>query len=55
MLAICRAKPRTTVNLMADDTELRGGKVAHAKASFVVMVVALRASMKETKSLSSRA
>jgi hypothetical protein len=55
MLAICRAKPRTTVNRMADEISLLGGNVAHAKASFVVMVVALRASMKEMKSRSWRA
>jgi len=45
MLATWRAKPRTSVNRLADDTWLRGGKVAHAKASFVVMVVAFRASI----------
>ena len=43
------------VNRMADEISLLGGNVAHAKASFVVMVVALRASIKETKSLRSRA
>jgi hypothetical protein len=43
MLATCRAKPRTTVNRMADEISLLGGDVAHAKASFVVMVVPLHA------------
>src|SRR5262249_24419028 len=50
MLAICRAKPRTSISRLADDTWLRGGKVAHARASFVVMVLALRLSMNDTKS-----
>src|SRR5262245_62156462 len=54
MLATWRAKPRTSVNRLADDTWL-AGTVAHAKASFVVIVVALCASIKEMKSRSRRA
>ena len=55
MLATCRAKPRTSIKRLADDTWLRGGKVAHARASFAVIVVASRLSMKETKSRRRRA
>ena len=55
MLAKWRAKQRTSVNRNAQDACRSGGNVAQATASFVVMVVALRFSMKETKSASRRA
>jgi hypothetical protein len=54
MLAMWRAKPRTSVSRNAQDACRSGGSVAHSIASFVVMVVALRLSMKETKSASRR-
>src|SRR6516162_9010497 len=49
-LATWRAKPRTAASLNAHDALQSGGNVAHFTASFVVMVTALRFSMKETKS-----
>src|SRR5260370_1165962 len=55
MFATWRAKPRTSVNRNAQDACRPGGKVAQATASFVVMVVALCFSMKETNSASRRA
>jgi hypothetical protein len=51
-LAMWRAKPRTAANLNAHDAWQSGDNVAHFTASFVVMVTALRFSMKETKSAS---
>ena len=50
-----RAKQRTSVNRNAHDACRSGGNVAQATASFVVIVVALRFFMKETKSASRRA
>jgi len=50
-----RAKPRTSVNRNVQDACRSGGNVAQATASFVVIVVALRFSMKVTKSASRRA
>jgi hypothetical protein len=55
MFATWRAKPRTSVNRKTQDACRSGGNVAHATANFVVMVVALRFSMKEMKSASRRA
>jgi hypothetical protein len=55
MFATWRAKPRTSVNRNVQDACRSGGNVAQATASFVVMVVALRFSMKVTKSASRRA
>ena len=55
MFATWCAKPRTSVNRNAQDARRSGGNVAQATASFMVMIVALRFSMKETKSASRRA
>jgi hypothetical protein len=55
MFATWRAKPRTSVSRNAQDACRSGGNVAQVTASFAVMVVALRFSMKETKSASRRA
>ncbi|OCK53835.1 hypothetical protein LMTR3_21705 [Bradyrhizobium sp. LMTR 3] len=50
MLATWRAKPRPSVHRKAQYARRSGGRVAQDIAGFVVMVVALRFSMKETNS-----